>query len=122
MYALRGAISVDRNEPEAIWAASEALARALLESNGLAPEQLVSAVWTATPDLNAAFPATGARRGGFASVPMLGAQELAVPGAPEAIIRVLVHVDGPRPNRLEHVYLGRAAALRPDWVVGEGRS
>lgn len=122
MYALRGATSVERNEPEAIWAASEALARALLESNGLTPDHLVSALWTATPDLNAAFPATGARRCGFASVPMLGAQELAVPGAPEGIIRVLLHVDGPRPARLEHVYLGRAATLRPDLIAPEGRS
>jgi chorismate mutase len=118
MFAIRGAISVETNEAEAILSAAATLTRALIDANGLDPQNVVSVVWTSTPDIDAAFPAAGARRGGFAEVPMLGAQEVAVPGAPLGILRALVHVDGPRPARVEHVYLGRAVTLRPDLSVG----
>lgn len=114
MFAVRGAISVETNEREAIESAAAALVGALLARNALVPERVVSAVFTATPDLTAGFPAAGARRVGFSQVPMLCAQEIAVPGAPERIVRVMMHVDGARPQPIEHVYLGRAATLRPD--------
>jgi chorismate mutase len=114
MFALRGAISVDHNVAEEILAAGEKLIRALLERNALTPELVLSAYFTSTPDLTAAFPATGARRVGFSVVPMLCAQEIPVPGAPERIIRVMLHVDGAARVAPQHVYLGEAARLRPD--------
>lgn len=114
MFALRGATSVDRNESRAIEEATGVLVRDLLARNRLTPDRVLSAYFTSTPDLTAAFPATGARRVGFATVPMLCAQEIAVPGAPPRIVRVMVHVDGQPVVPPHHVYLGDAAQLRPD--------
>lgn len=114
MFALRGATSVDVNEAEAIERASAELVAELLSRNALNPGQILSAYFTSTPDLTAAFPAAGARRAGFAGVPMLCAQEIAVPSAPPRLVRVMLHVDGVATQPAQHVYLGAAAALRPD--------
>jgi len=114
MFALRGAISVDQNVAGEILDAGEKLIRTILEKNQLQPAQVLSAYFTSTPDLTAAFPATGARRAGFEIVPMLCAQEIPVPSAPVRIIRVMLHVDGTPAVPVHHVYLGEAARLRPD--------
>jgi chorismate mutase len=114
MYALRGAVPVEADDQEAIEAATARLMRELMARNGLRPTDIVSVVLTSTPDLTRGFPAAGARRAGLDDVPMLGATEVGVPGAAERIVRVLVHVDGAAPRGREHVYLDRAAALRPD--------
>jgi chorismate mutase len=86
----------------------------LLAVNRLRVEEIISAIFTATPDLDAAFPATAARRLGWQQVPLLGAQELAVPGSPGRIVRVLLHCWVEEGAALRPVYLGEAAALRPD--------
>lgn len=114
MFALRGATSVDANDKERIESASAELVTLLLERNGLVPEQILSAYFTSTPDLDQAFPAAGARRAGFSIVPMMCAQEIPVPDAPERIVRVMLHVDGRPTHPPRHVYLGDAARLRPD--------
>jgi monofunctional chorismate mutase len=84
----------------------------LTERNELTGDDVLAAFFTMTPDLNADFPAYAARDAGWTDVPMLGAQESLVPGAPERVIRVLALAGGDRPAR--HVYLGRAAAMRAD--------
>lgn len=119
MYALRGAISVESNEREPIEAAAARLVETLLERNGLTPQQILSAYFTSTPDLNAGFPAAGARRAGFSAVPMMCAQEIAVPDAPPRIVRVMLHVDGAPVKAARHAYLGDAARLRPDLAGGD---
>ncbi len=118
MFALRGAISVDENTAPAIAAATGELCARILAENALTPADVVSAFFTATRDLDAAFPATGARAAGWTDVPMLCSHEMDVQGAPERIVRVLVTVNGDPRGRARHVYLGRAAALRPDWAAG----
>lgn len=113
--AVRGAISVRANRAADIREASARLLDALIARNGVTPERVVSALFTATPDLTADFPAHAARRLGWTDVPLLGAVELAVPGAPRRIIRVLLTLrDVVRGTRLAPVYLDEAAALRPD--------
>src|ERR1700722_18671932 len=114
MFALRGAISVDHNVADEILAAGEKLIRAILEKNALTPEQVLSAYFTSTPDLTAAFPATGARRAGFNIVPMLCAQEIPVPGVPDRFVRVMLHAAGTARVPPQHISLGEAARLRPD--------
>lgn len=116
--AVRGAIQVAENRADLVQAATARLLTALLDRNGLGPEQIVSAIFTATPDLNADFPAHAARRLGWTDVPLLGAMEMAVPGALPRIVRVLLTVEGvARGARLAPVYLEGAAALRPDLAV-----
>src|SRR5262249_35147015 len=87
----------------------------LLARNGLAVEQIVSAIFTATPDLDADFPAHAARRLGWHDVPLLGAVEGGVPGAMPRVVRVLLTASvAASAQRREPVYLGGAASLRPD--------
>ena len=112
MFAIRGAAEVERDSAEAIHAAVRALCAGLSRANGLSPSRIVSAIFTLTPDLSAAFPARAAREEGWGDVPMICAREIPVPGAPPRICRVLLHVRGNGPPR--HVYLGGAAALRPE--------
>ncbi|MFN8588523.1 MAG: chorismate mutase [Candidatus Eisenbacteria bacterium] len=115
--AVRGAISVPANTVEAIRTATSRLLAELIERNQLHPSRVVSAVFTATPDLTADFPAHSARKLGWTDVPLLGATEMSVPGAPKRIVRVLVTVrDVPRDEKLQPVYLDEAAKLRPDLV------
>ena len=114
LYALRGAISVERNEADEILARTDELVREIMERNQLGPEALVSCLFTATGDLDAEFPAVAARRLGLDGVPLLCAREIDVPGALPRVIRVLVHYHAPQDHSPRHVYLGEARALRTD--------
>jgi chorismate mutase len=114
LHALRGAISVERNEEETILAATRDLMRQLMERNELAAEQIVSCIFTATTDLNAQFPAVAARDLGLDRVPLLCSQEIDVPGALERVIRVLIHYYADNGHQPQHVYLGEARNLRSD--------
>src|SRR3954470_8611851 len=112
LVALRGANTVTENTAEAILSATDKLMREILSRNQLAADDLVSCIFTLTPDLDAQFPAAAARAMGLSSVPLLCAREIPVPGALPNIIRVLIHAYMDRPA--EHVYLGEAAKLRLD--------
>ncbi|MFQ5688772.1 MAG: chorismate mutase [Gemmatimonadota bacterium] len=117
MIAIRGAIRIQRNDRDSIYHETQRLLREMERRNGFTPDRIVSALFTMTPDLNADFPAYAARSMGWIQVPMLGAQESAVPGALDRMLRVLLHVDVEGPAR--HVYLGEAASMRPD-LADEG--
>lgn len=113
MFAIRGAVQVERDSPAAITAAVARLCKEIARANRLSAEKIVSAIFTVTPDLVSSFPALAAREQGWSGVPMLCAQEIPVPGAPPRICRALVHARGRRKPR--HIYLGRAGVLlRPD--------
>jgi chorismate mutase len=114
LYALRGATSVTENDRAAILAATDELMRAILERNALAAEDLVSCIFTLTPDLDAEFPAVAARNMGLSRVPLLCAREIPVPGALPRVIRVLMHCYPPVGVDPQHVYLGEARGLRLD--------
>ncbi len=114
LFALRGAISVERNDAQEILDATTTLMREILERNALAPERVVSCIFTATNELTAEFPAVAARALGFESVPLLCARELDVPGSLPRVIRVLIHYYADDGHVAHHVYLGEAAALRTD--------
>jgi chorismate mutase len=118
VIALRGATTVEHDDRGEIIAATSELLRTLMDRNGLSPDDLISMIFTATPDISAAFPAAAARAIGLADVPLLCSVEIAVPESIPCCIRVLVHLSwpggsgGPR-----HVYLGRARELRTDLDV-----
>ena len=114
LYALRGATTVTANDADAILAATDELMRAILERNALAPENLVSCIFTLTEDLDAEFPAVAARRMGLSAVPLLCTREVPVPGSLPRVIRVLIHCYGEPGHEAQHVYLGEAVALRLD--------
>ncbi len=114
LFALRGAISVDRNDVQDILDATTELMQAIMQRNALVPEQVVSCIFTATNDLNAEFPAVAARALGFEGVPLLCAREIAVPRSMPRVIRVLIHYHAEEDHESRHVYLHDASALRAD--------
>jgi chorismate mutase len=114
LRALRGAITVEQNEGEAILAATEELVRELMRRNAIAAEDLVSCIFTLTDDLDAEFPAVAARRLGLSAVPLLCAREIGVPGALPRVIRIMVHCYADPASPARHVYLREAVSLRRD--------
>ena len=114
LVALRGANTVTENTAEAILSATDELMRALLARNALSADDLVSCIFTLTPDLDAQFPAVAAREMGLSSVPLLCAREIPVPGALPSVIRVMIHAYLAAGTAPEHVYLGDAVKLRLD--------
>lgn len=113
---VRGAITVDANEADQIRAAAKELMEEILRRNAITEfDDVISAVFTTTEDLNAAFPAEAARAIGMSQVPLLCAQEIPVPGSMQRCLRVLLHINSDRkPAEIEHVYLRDAQKLRPD--------
>ena len=113
--AIRGAVQVDANERAAILEGSTDLVTEVMARNNLDTDDVISVLFTATPDLTAEFPALAARKIGFQDVPLLCASEIDVPGALPRVVRLLMHVETGKPrSELQHVYLRGAAALRLD--------
>ena len=113
--AVRGAVQVDSGDRDAILEATAELVTEVMARNGVSPDDLISILFTATPDLTAEFPAYAARQLGLTDVPLMCASEIAVPGALPLTLRLLAHVETPRArSEIRHVYLRGAAALRTD--------
>jgi chorismate mutase len=113
--AIRGAVQVESNTAEAIAAGTKELLAQILRSNALQVEQVISVLLTATPDLNAAFPAAAAREVGFESTPLLCAVEIDVVGALPRVVRAMATVEtNLNQGEIQHIYLGGAQALRRD--------
>lgn len=113
--AVRGAIQVDADERELVLGATTELVTAIFAANALTPEDVISMVFTATPDLTSEFPALAARELGLADTPLLCAAEIAKPDALPRVVRILAHVETMRSKQeVRHVYLGGAAVLRRD--------
>src|SRR5205807_963913 len=91
--AVRGAVQLDRDDAEHMRQRVVELLTAILERNDFRVEDLISVVFTATPDLHSDFPAVAARGLGITDVPLLCAQELDVAGAMPRVVRVLAHVE-----------------------------
>jgi chorismate mutase len=112
---IRGAITVEQDDRDAILNATKRLLCEMTERNAVASEDIASILFSLTPDLRAVFPALGARELGWVQVPMLHFSEIDVPGALGRVIRVLMHVNTDRSQaHVEHIYLEGAVALRPD--------
>ena len=112
--AIRGATQLDADDRDHLLASVDELIRALLQENDLEHDDLVSMLFTATPDLHSEFPALAARQLGIGDVPLLCAQEIDVEGSLERVIRLLVHCYGDDAKPAQHVYLREATALRRD--------
>jgi len=113
--AIRGAIQVDADEREAILEGTAELVAQVMSRNELTADDVISVLFTVTPDLTAEFPALAARKTGFHAVPLMCATEIPVPGAMPRVVRLMAHVDTDRPrSAIQHVYLRGAVALRLD--------
>ena len=113
--ALRGAIQIDRDDRDELLQATTELLAEVLERNRLVADDLISVIFTATPDLRSEFPAYAARLMGITDVPLLCTTEIDVPGALPRVLRLLAHVETELTRaEVRHVYLRGAAALRTD--------
>lgn len=113
--AIRGATQVEADDRQQVLEATTELLATVLSRNALVPDDLISVVFTATPDLRSEFPAYAARMMGIADVPLICAQEIDVPGAMPRVLRLLAHVDTTLGRQdVRHVYLRGAQALRSD--------
>lgn len=112
---VRGATTVEADSAEQIVSATRELLERMVEANGIEPGDVASVIFTATPDLAAAFPARAARELGWDRVALLDAQEIPVPGSLARCVRALIHWNTDLAQaEVRHVYLRGAAILRPD--------
>lgn len=115
LQALRGATTLDADTKDQVIERTSELISAMLERNGVQHDDLVSLIFTATPDIRSEFPAAAARSLGISDVPLLCAQELDIAGAVQLCVRILMHLNTDlERSALRHVYLGGAEPLRTD--------
>jgi chorismate mutase len=113
---IRGATSARSDTRDDILQATRELLAEILRANSIDGfEEIVSILFTTTPDLTAVFPAEAAREMGMHAVPLLCASEIAVPGRLPRCVRLLMHLNTDKPAAaMVHVYLREAKSLRPD--------
>lgn len=118
---VRGATVAAENSKAAILEATRELLQAILQANpSMQPEEIASAIFTVTDDLDATYPALAARLAGWMDVPLLCGREIPVPGGLGRCIRILLHWNTPLPqSAIRHVYLHEAEKLRPDLALRE---
>ncbi len=113
---IRGATTVERNDREEILTATTELLQLLIERNELQTEDIASAIFTMTEDLNAEFPALAARAIGWTETALVCMREIPVPGSLGKCIRILLHVNTERSaSDIQHVYIRNAVNLRPSF-------
>ena len=115
---IRGATTVENNDREEILSATKELLLLIISQNDLQTEDIASAIFSLTEDLDAEFPAVAARMLGWAEVPLMCTREVPVPGSLEKCIRVLLHINTTRSlSEIQHVYIRKAVQLRPTFAV-----
>jgi chorismate mutase len=113
--AIRGATCLQRDDASEMAEAVTELLTEIMARNSITNDDLISVLFTSTPDLHSGFPAAAARGVGLADVPLICAQEIDVTGAMEKVVRAMVHVQTPKARaEIKHVYLRGAEALRQD--------
>lgn len=118
--AVRGAVQVSSNDADEIRAASLRLLQTVFRTNSVGSDEIVSILFSLTPDLTAANPATAVRTGGYSDVPLFCVQEAAVDGQPGLIIRLLLTYRSGDNRAPVPVYLDGARVLRPDLTESSG--
>jgi chorismate mutase len=113
---IRGATTVETNTREAILDAAREMLSEIIRRNGFETEDVASAHFSTTPDLNAEFPAVVARSDfGWHNAALMCGHEMSVPGSLPMCLRVTIMVNTEKAQKdIQHVYLRGAAALRPD--------
>ena len=116
--AVRGAVSIERNDTREIHSGAHRLVLEILNRNEIGEQQIISILFSVTKDLTRGNPATGLRSYGFADTPLFCVQEADIEGAEPGILRVLLTYSGQSDRTPVPVYLGRAVELRPDLSDG----
>ena len=113
--AIRGATQLEQDVREHLLERVSEMVTDAMAANGLAIDDFISVIFTATSDVHSEFPAYAARQLGFGEVPLLCARELEIEGSMPRVVRMMAHVETDLPrSEITHVYLHGAAALRSD--------
>ena len=112
---VRGATTVEVNQRDAILTETRRLLALMIRINDIDPDDVASAIFTTTMDVNAEFPALAARQLGWIDVPLLCTHEISVPGSLPMCVRILVNWNTEKSQKdIQHIYIKDAARLRPD--------
>ena len=110
---IRGATTVDANTKQSIYASTKELLREMIKANDINKDDMASIIFTATDDLNAAFPAKAAREMGILNIPLLCSREINVPNSLQSCLRIMILFNtNKKPDDIKHIYLKGAADLR----------
>jgi chorismate mutase len=113
--AIRGAVQVEADDRQSILDGTAELVTEVMSRNHLSTDEVISVLFSATPDLTSEFPALAARKLGFQEVPLLCCAEIPVPGAMPRVVRLMMHIETALSRaEIQHVYLRGAAARRLD--------
>ncbi|MDI6605158.1 MAG: chorismate mutase [Thermoanaerobacteraceae bacterium] len=112
---MRGAITTE-NTKERIFSDTEELIKKIIEENNLKIDDIISIIFSATKDLDAAYPAEAVRNIGITTIPLMCFQEMNVIGSLKKCIRVIIYVNCNNNRKITHVYLKGAKVLRPDII------
>jgi chorismate mutase len=113
--AVRGATTVEKNDRQEILDSTAELLRLLVEQNTISEEDIISAIFSVTTDLDAVFPAVAARNMGWTDIALMCTNEMNVPGSLRKCIRVMLYFNTEKSNcELKYIYLHEAVKLRPD--------
>ncbi len=118
---IRGATTVERDEPELIHEATKELLSEMLKANSINDFEVIASIFfTTTPDLCSTFPAEAARHLGMTTVPLMCNQEIPVPNRLPKAIRIMMQVNTNKGQKaMKHIYLREAKSLRPDLVSAQ---
>lgn len=112
---VRGATTIEENTSAAILKGTRELLALLIRYNDMKPEDIASAIFTTTPDLNAEYPALAARQLNWMDVALICGHEMNVPDALSKCIRILIHWNTDKTSdEIQHVFIKGASKLRPD--------
>jgi chorismate mutase len=112
---VRGATTAETNTPEAILTATRELLYIMIRTNEIDPDDVASAIFTTSRDLDATYPALAARQFGWYDVALLCGHEMDVPNGLVHCIRILIHWNtNLGADEIVHVYIRGAKDLRPD--------
>jgi chorismate mutase len=117
LRGVRGAITVPTNTKNDIYSSTKTLIEEIFTKNKILKEEVTSIIFTATPDLDSAYPAGAAREMGYTNIPLMCYQEMEVNDSLSKCIRCMVYLNRKEAlTKIKHIYLKGAKKLRPDIV------
>ncbi len=110
---IRGATIVENNSAEEIISATRDVLEKIINENYIDTGDIAAIFFSATPDLNSAFPAKAAREMGWWKVPLFCQVEIDVPDSLDKCIRIMMLVNTSRKQEhIKHIYLKETIKLR----------
>lgn len=113
--SIRGAVTIEHNTKENILYNTKLLLNEIIKQNDIYIDDIISIIFTATKDIDAAYPAVAARELEIIHAGLMCFQEMYVKDSLKMCIRILVNIETDKKQKeMKHIYLKDAKKLRPD--------